>query len=76
MAVETCEKLLLSVGDVCRALNISRSSFFSLRSAGRIPLTPVRLSSKLLYRRDEVEQWVAQGCPAAERWLQLQERDR
>jgi predicted DNA-binding transcriptional regulator AlpA len=68
----TSEPLLVGVGDLCRMLSISRSSFFSLRSAGRVPLTPVRLSSKLLYRADEVRAWVTQGCPAAERWLQLQ----
>jgi len=64
----TAESLLVTVGDLCRMLSISRSSFFSLRSASRIPLTPVRLNSKLLYRRDEVEQWVAQGCPPCGRW--------
>jgi len=64
----TAEPLLIPVSGVCRLLSILRSSFFSLRSAGRIPLQPVRLSSKLLYRRDEVEQWVAKGCPAAGRW--------
>lgn len=68
MAIETCDKLLLTVGDLCRMLSISRSSFFNLRSVGRVPLQPVRLSSKLLYRRAEVEAWVAQNCPAAGRW--------
>jgi predicted DNA-binding transcriptional regulator AlpA len=72
MTAEAPEKLLLTVGDVCKALSISRSSFFSLRSAGRIPLAPVRLSSKLLYRRAEVEAWTQAGCPAAGRWLQIQ----
>jgi len=76
MAVETSDKLLLTVGDLCRMLSISRSSFFSLRSAGRVPLQPVRLSTKLLYRRAEVEAWVAQNCPAAEKWIQLQECSR
>jgi len=65
-------KILWTVGDICHALSISRSSFFSLRSAGRIPLTPIRLSTKLLYRAEEVRAWVAQNCPAAERWIQLQ----
>jgi predicted DNA-binding transcriptional regulator AlpA len=68
MTVETADKLLLTVCDVCRLLSISRSSFFSLRSAGRIPLQPVRLSSKLLFRADEARAWVTQNCPAAGRW--------
>jgi predicted DNA-binding transcriptional regulator AlpA len=64
----TPEPLLYQVSDLCRLLSISRSSFFSLRSAGRIPLQPVRLNSKLLFRSAEVTDWVREGCPAAGRW--------
>jgi len=64
MSVETTDKLLLTVSDLCRLLSISRSSFFTQRSCGRIPLTPVRIGSKLLYRRAEVEEWTLAGCPA------------
>lgn len=65
------DKLLLSVADVCRALNISRSQFFSLRSAGRIPLSTVRLSRKLLFRADELRDWVSAGCPAHDKWIAI-----
>jgi len=64
MAVETADKLLLSVKDLCRALNISRSGFFTQRSLGRIPLQTIRIGSKLLFRADEVRGWVNQLCPA------------
>jgi len=64
MGVESADKLLLTVSDLCRVLSISRSSFFTQRSCGRIPLQPVRLGSKLLYRRAEVEAWTLAGCPA------------
>lgn len=58
------EKLLLTITDVCHILSIGRSSFFNLRSCGHIPLKPVRLGEKLLYRRVEIEAWAAAGCPS------------
>jgi predicted DNA-binding transcriptional regulator AlpA len=58
------EKLLFTTADICRVLSIGRSSFFSLRSCGRIPLTPVRLGTKILFRKIEVEAWTAAGCPS------------
>ena len=64
MAVDTADKLLLTVTDLCRLLSISRSGFFTQRALGRIPLQPVRIGSKLLYRQQEVVDWVRQGCPA------------
>jgi predicted DNA-binding transcriptional regulator AlpA len=67
----TADPLLIPVSGVCRLLSISRSSFFSLRSAGRIPLQQIRLSTKLLYRADEVRNWVQAGCPAMEKWQQM-----
>ena len=62
--------LLLSVKDVSeKLLSISRRQFFALRSSGRIPLNPVRLGAKLLYRRIEVEAWVLAGCPPVGQWV-------
>ena len=61
---QTIEPLLLTVADICRALSISRSQFFTQRACGRIPLQAVRIGSKLLYRRAEVEAWTLAGCPA------------
>jgi len=67
MAVETHDKLLLTVNDLCGKnglLSISRSGFFTQRSLGRIPLQTIRIGSKLLFRADEVRSWVNQLCPA------------
>jgi predicted DNA-binding transcriptional regulator AlpA len=60
----TADPLLLTVSDLCLLLNISRSTFFSQRACGRIPLQPVRIGKKLLFRADEVKDWVNQGCQA------------
>jgi excisionase family DNA binding protein len=58
------EKLLLSITEVSQLLNISRATFFSLRSCGRIPLKAIKLGGKVLYPKTEVMQWVSAGCPA------------
>jgi predicted DNA-binding transcriptional regulator AlpA len=60
----TTEPLLLTVSALCRLLSISRSSFFTQKALGRIPLTSVRIGKKLLYRRAETEAWILAGCPA------------
>ena len=63
MAGEAPEKLLWSVCDVCRALNISRSSFFSLQASGRIGPIPARLNRKVLFVRSEIESWLLAKDP-------------
>jgi predicted DNA-binding transcriptional regulator AlpA len=57
------EKLLLTVNDVCRMLSIGRSTFFTLRSGGKIPLKQIKLGGKLLYSVNEVKSWAGAGCP-------------
>jgi predicted DNA-binding transcriptional regulator AlpA len=64
MTVDIADKLLLTVNDLCRLLSISRSQFFCQRSLGRIPLQPIRIGSKLLFCKAEVEAWTLAGCPA------------
>jgi predicted DNA-binding transcriptional regulator AlpA len=79
MSVETADKLLLSVKDLCLTLNISRSSFFGLKSAGRIGPQPVRLNRKQLYLHSEVVSWLATKdartglLPTCQQWIELLE---
>jgi predicted DNA-binding transcriptional regulator AlpA len=76
------EPVLLPISDLCCLLSISRSSFFSLKSAGRIGPVPVRLSSKQLYLRSEIESWLLArdartgSLPTREQWLAMQGGDR
>jgi len=58
------EPLLIPIAEVVKLLSISKSAFYELRSSGRIPLQPVRLTKKPLYNREEVSAWVSSGCPA------------
>jgi predicted DNA-binding transcriptional regulator AlpA len=73
MTIETAEKLLLTVTDLCRVLSISRSQFFCQRSLGRIPLTQIHIGQKLLFRSSEVRAWVEAGCPHRKHWQLMKE---
>jgi excisionase family DNA binding protein len=72
MSIETTEKLLLSAAETAALLGISRSAFYSLLSSGRIGPLPVRLGRRTLWRAEELRAWTQAGCPARDRWLQLQ----
>lgn len=66
-AEATIEPLLLNATQCAALCNISRTTWYSLLSSGRVPL-PVRLGRRPLWRRDELTAWVAAGCPARDRW--------
>jgi len=68
MSEKTAGKLLLSASEAAGLLSISRSMFYQLLSAGRIP-APVRLGRRALWRKAELESWTAAGCPAREIWM-------
>lgn len=46
---------------------VSRATWYSLQKAGRLP-KPVRLGRRVLWRVEELHQWVAAGCPSLSRW--------
>lgn len=46
---------------------VSRAHWQRLRSAGKIPPS-VRLGRKVLWRRLEIEEWIAAGCPDSRLW--------
>ena len=68
MPTETADKLLLSAREAASSLGISRSSFYSLLSSGRIGPMGIRLGGRVLFCRAELEAWVAAGCPARCKW--------
>jgi len=69
MTIQNGEKLLLSASEAARLCGVSRSLWWGLHSAGKIPL-PVKLSGRTLWRCDELRAWVAAGCPSRDRWMQ------
>ena len=49
---------------------VSRSTWFALKAAGRIP-RPVRIGRRTLWRVDEIKAWLDAGCPPLHRWEQI-----
>jgi predicted DNA-binding transcriptional regulator AlpA len=62
--------LVVEAADAARLCGVSRTSWYSLRAAGKIP-RPVRLGRRVLWRVAELEDWVKEGCPAMHRWEQI-----
>jgi len=57
---------LLGIKAVAELLDCSVRHVHRLRDAGKMP-QPVRLGSLVEWRRAEIEQWVASGCPNCRR---------
>ena len=55
---------MLTVHDVARMLNCSARTVYRLTDAGRMP-RPVKLGALVRWRRENVENWISQGCPRA-----------
>ena len=60
------EPLLLDVAGLTRQLSVSRSALYQWLASGRLP-SPVKLGRRVLWRLDEIRQWVAEGCPSRTR---------
>lgn len=56
--------LLATPKQVAELLQVSTRTLWRMRSAGSLP-TPVRLGAAVRWRRDEIEAWIQQGCPAS-----------
>jgi len=59
--------LLVDAREAAALCGIGRSLWLGLHSAGRVPL-PVRLGRRVLWRREELADWIAAGCPGRDRW--------
>lgn len=56
------ESALLDVGQVASLLRCSQRHVYRLADAGRMP-RPLKLGSLVRWRRDELLQWISDGCP-------------
>ena len=59
----TPEPLLVDVGEAAALLAVSVPTLRRMISAGRTP-QPVRLGRLLRFRRADLLQWIADGCPS------------
>lgn len=61
------EPLLLGAGQAGLLCGRSEASWWRDHAAGRVP-RPVKLGGRTLWRRAELEAWVAAGCPPRKEW--------
>lgn len=66
---------LLNASELARMLGVSRKTIWVLNRSGRVP-EPVRLIARDLWRREEIERWLAAGTPSRERWAIVREAQR
>ena len=64
MAVDIAKavKRLLTVPDVAEVCSIAPETVRRMTDRGAMPM-PVRLGRAVRYRLDEIESWIADGCP-------------
>ena len=60
------QSLLITPRELAASLGVSERTVWRLRDAGKLP-PPVKLGASVRWRRDEIEQWVKNGCPIQER---------
>ena len=73
--VDTNLALLLSAGDAAALLGVSRSLFYGMYSSGRLGPMPVKLGSRTLWRRKELETWTDAGCPTRDLWYTMKDNE-
>ncbi len=53
----------MTVGQLAKPIQKSVRSVWRMRSAGQVP-KPVKLGGGVRWRVQDVERWIAEGCPA------------
>lgn len=59
--------LLLGAKQAAALCGVSPASWWTYLAAGRIPL-PIKIGGRTLWRREELEKWIAADCPPRVRW--------
>jgi predicted DNA-binding transcriptional regulator AlpA len=61
----------LAARDAARLCAVSVPTWYRLRSAGKIGPVPIRLGGRVLWRVEELTEWVRLGCPSRQEWEAL-----
>jgi predicted DNA-binding transcriptional regulator AlpA len=58
---------LIEATEVAKILGISPRTIWRLKDAGKVP-NPISIGSMVRWRRDEITDWIAAGCPPKAKW--------
>jgi predicted DNA-binding transcriptional regulator AlpA len=65
-ANDAIEPVMITARQLAVLLQVSTRQVWRMLSAGRVP-TPIRVGGIVRWRMAEVENWIAEGCPAQSR---------
>ncbi len=71
--VPTISGSMVGAVEAARICGISRTTWYSLKAAGRVP-APVHLGRRVLWRREELHDWMTAGCPPLYQWQRSKEQ--
>lgn len=66
---EQTEAMLFSAKEAAAFIGISRSLFYELNAEAKIPAA-IRLGKRVLWRKEEMKEWICAGCPNRVEWEQ------
>lgn len=68
MAIEaTTEAVLIDAIAAAQMCSMHRASWYKAVSSGKAPAS-VRIGGMVRWRKEELELWIAHGCPARTKW--------
>lgn len=67
MTTTPSECMLIDAREAWTLCGLSKSSWYKNLASGRIP-RPVKIGGALRWRRRELDDWIAAGCPARSAW--------
>lgn len=63
--------VLLNIAETCKFLNISQATYFRIAANGKLGPLPIKLCSKNLYSKNELECWVNSGAQHRKLWQSI-----
>jgi len=66
--------IAVDANQLAEMLGLSVRTVRRLDCSGKLP-RPVRIGGAVRWRRDEIDAWLAAGCPDREQWESIQSHD-
>ena len=67
MTTTQTESILIDAKEAAALCGMSRTTWYKLVASGKAP-SPVKLGMLARWRRNELDDWIAAGCPARQKW--------
>ncbi len=68
------EPELITFDDLGKLMQVSVRQLYLMEDDGRLGPARVQIGRSVRFRRREVEQWIAAGCPSRDEWIAVGSR--